>query len=196
MYSIRSYNDERFGVYGRGEFKMARETEEVIFWLITGIFIINLILFFVFLFLQYTTNPFPNAFSELIWSFISTVAVPGLLVFFFVFTFVCVMLIIMAFMGIKYTFKANDKEFVVIRKNHPEEMTVIPYSEVMTIKYKFRKFLFFERGYTVDVYMRDGTIHTFRPLFVKGDGDRSFSNTPFNIIAQEIGVVAIEKPRI
>lgn len=188
MYSIHSYNDERFGMYARGEFRMARENEGLKFWIITGAYIINLISFFVMLYLQYTTNPYPGLFNEAVWTVICTVAVPGLIVFqiiAFIFYLVAIRIL---FMGTKYSFKANEKEFALMKNEQSEDMVVIPYSDVMTIRHNARKLLFFERGYTVTIVMRDGNVYEYFPLYVKGNGDRSFYNTPFNIIAEETGV--------
>lgn len=188
MYSIHSYNDERFGMYARGEFRMARDNEPLKFWIITGLYIIELINFFVMLYLQYTTIPFPDVYNKLTWAQISTAALPALILFQIIVLAAYIIAIRILFSGIKYSFKANEKEFALMKSDKPEDMVVIPYSDVMTIRHNTRKFLFFERGYTVTIVMRDGNVYEYYPLFVKGNGDRSFYNTPFNIIAEETGV--------
>ena len=188
MYSIHSYNDERFGMYARGEFRMARDNEALKFWIITGVYLLNIINFFVTLYLQYTTNPFPKIYNPITWAQISTAALPALILFQIIVLIAYIAAIRILFMGTKYSFKANEKEFALMKSDKPEQMVVIPYSDVLTIRYKFRKFLFFERGYTITIVMRGGKVYEYFTVFPRGDGDRSFYNTPFNIIAEETGV--------
>ena len=196
MYSIHSYNDERFGAYARGEFRMTRDNEALIFWIITGLYILNIINFFVTLYLQYTTIPFPEVYDKLTWAQISTAALPALILFQIIILAAYVVAIRVLFMGTKYSFKANEKEFALMKTDKPEKMIVIPYSDVLTIRYRFRKFLFFDRGYTVTISMRGGKIYEFFTVFPRGDGDRSFQNTPFNIIAEETGVHKRDADRV
>lgn len=188
MYSIHSYNDERFGAYARGEFRIARDNEALKFWIITVLYLIELVNFFVMLYFQYTTIPFPELYTPLQWAQVSTAALPALILFQIIVLAIYVIAIRILFMGTKYSFKANEKEFALMKSDKPEQMVVIPYCDVMTIRYRFRKLLFFDRGYTVTIVMRDGRIFEYNTVFIKGDSDRSFNNTPFNIIAEETGV--------
>lgn len=84
--------------------------------------------------------------------------------------------------GDLYTYKANGREFVIISKNKKEER--ILYSDVQDVVYNKREFLWFIKGYKVEILTRYGVIKF--DYVCEGRRLPDTSALPFEVIRERI----------
>ena len=86
--------------------------------------------------------------------------------------------------GIECRYKADGREFAVYRKKRPDEN--ILYTEVLSVDFKPRKFMWFDHGYDVEIATKSGFIR-FRYVFPRLRHVEKIRETPFHVIRRMSG---------
>ncbi len=84
--------------------------------------------------------------------------------------------------GKEYSYKANGREFVVLRKNMPDEH--IFYNNVAGVTYSKLKFLWFENGYNVEITTENGIIK-YQYVYPRLRHKIKTEDLPFELIRRE-----------
>lgn len=96
-----------------------------------------------------------------------------------------VVIIILKYMraGEEYRYKANGREFIVSKKNRPDER--IFYKDAKGISYNPKKFLWFDNGYEVEIVTVYGVVK-FGYCYPRYNHHIKKEDLPFDIIRRNI----------
>ncbi len=200
-----SPNDERFGFRTKGSFNVPYENERVIIiWsiIILGvIFVSEIVLFFAAYNMLLTPGNVETAVSreyQSIFAFdllaygTASIAMAALLCLggLGIIAF-CIILGVLK-TGKTYGFTATEKYFEIIPPDETKPSMVFNYDDTLFIYADERKFLFGIGGYDITIKTKQGS-YLVRYIHTPESRKMGFSETPFNIIQERIGLKG--KPR-